>query len=124
MLLQQRKRDLIKLFKKMQQWQFEKVREEPDKALIEDYRILEDDDIERLLLLLLLLLFTNDYLHRLDSVQTEEELADVYSHFMLYYGKDLVSLKNKEATLSKDKTTNDVDGSEVKEGTIMKQAKR
>ena len=48
MLLQQRKQNLSKLFKKMQQWQFEKVREEPDKALTEDYRTLEEDDIDRL----------------------------------------------------------------------------
>ena len=32
---------------RMQQWQFEKVREEPDKALTEDYRSLEDEDLQR-----------------------------------------------------------------------------
>ena len=44
---------------------------------------------------------------------------------MLYYGRDLVSIKNKEAALAKDKTsTNDADGGEAKERAIMKQAKR
>lgn len=33
---------------------------------------------------------------RLESVQTEEELSDVYVHFMLYYGRDLVAMKNKK----------------------------
>lgn len=47
MQLQQRKRDLKKLFKRMQEWQLTKVREEPEKALTEDYRTLEVEDIAR-----------------------------------------------------------------------------
>ena len=39
----------------MQQWQFEKVREEPDKALTEDYRILEEDDIDRFIYLFIVI---------------------------------------------------------------------
>ena len=34
---------------------------------------------------------------RLEAVQTEDELSDVYTHFMLYYGRDLVAMQNKKA---------------------------
>ena len=34
---------------------------------------------------------------RLDGVQTEDELSDVHTHFMLYYGRDLVAMQNKKA---------------------------
>ena len=47
MQLQQRKRDLKKLFKRMQEWQLMKVHEEPEKALTEDYHTLEEEDIEK-----------------------------------------------------------------------------
>lgn len=47
MQLQQRKKDLTKLFKKIQDWQFNKVKEEPERALTEDYRTLDTDDILR-----------------------------------------------------------------------------
>lgn len=32
--------------------------------------------------------------YRLDSVSSEEELSDVYAHFLLYYGRDLVAMQN------------------------------
>ena len=41
------------LFERMQRYQFEKVREQPDKALTEDTRVLQDDDIQRSVLALL-----------------------------------------------------------------------
>ena len=47
MQLQQRKHNLHRLFKRMQEWQFEKVKEEPGKVLTEDYRILEEEDLQR-----------------------------------------------------------------------------
>ena len=47
MQLQQRKRNLKKLFKRMQEWQFMKVREEPERALTEDYHTLEEEDLQR-----------------------------------------------------------------------------
>lgn len=47
MELQQRKKSLKKLFIRIRDWQFEKVREEPDKALTEDYRVLEEEDLLR-----------------------------------------------------------------------------
>lgn len=33
----------------------------------------------------------------LECVQTIEELNDVYSHFLLYYGNDLVTIRNRQA---------------------------
>ena len=47
MQLQQRKKDLKKLFKRIQDWQFNKVKEEPERALNEDYRTLDTEDILR-----------------------------------------------------------------------------
>ena len=45
--LQHRKQSLKKLFQRMVDWQFEKVRNEPDKALTEDNRAIQDEDIQR-----------------------------------------------------------------------------
>lgn len=121
MQLQQRKRNLKKLFKRMQEWQFMKVREEPERALTEDYRTLEEEDLQRshsIHLNIRFIVFCN----RLDSVQTEEELSDVYTHFMLYYGCDLVAMKNKTA-FSKKKDDGDPPDEEDK-GASVKQAKR
>ena len=38
------------------------------------------------------------FLHipRLESVSSTEELSDVYAHFTLYYGKDLVAMRNRQ----------------------------
>lgn len=36
-----------RLFERMQQYQFQKVREQPDKALTEDCRALQEEDIHR-----------------------------------------------------------------------------
>ena len=38
---------------------------------------------------------------RLEAVQTEEELSDVYAHFLLYYGRDLVAMRNRGAGRAK-----------------------
>ena len=39
---------MVRLFQRLQDYQFEKVREQPDKALTEDIRPLSEDDITRL----------------------------------------------------------------------------
>ena len=44
---------------------------------------------------------TNAFLHRLDSVSSEEELSDVYAHFLLYYGRDLISMQNSQVSRKK-----------------------
>ena len=35
--------------------------------------------------------------HRLEAVQTSEELSDVYTHFLLYYGRDLIAMQNRRS---------------------------
>ena len=47
MQLKQRKAQMVRLFQRLQDYQFEKVREHPDKALTEDTRPLSEDDITR-----------------------------------------------------------------------------
>ena len=39
--------------------------------------------------------------HRLDSVSSTEELSDVFAHFCLYYGRDLVAIRNSQVTKTK-----------------------
>ena len=34
---------------------------------------------------------------RLEAVQTSEELSDVYTHFLLYYGRDLIAMQNSRS---------------------------
>lgn len=34
---------------------------------------------------------------RLEAVQTSEELSDVYTHFLLYYGRDLIAMQNRRS---------------------------
>lgn len=48
MQLKQRKANIQRLFERLQEYQFQKVREEPDKALTEDTRPLTEEDIARL----------------------------------------------------------------------------
>ena len=38
---------------------------------------------------------------RLDSVSSNDELADIYSHFLLYYGRDLVAMRNSQVSKKK-----------------------
>ena len=47
MQLKQRKAQMVRLFKRLQDYQFEKVREQPDKALTEDTRPVSEEDIAR-----------------------------------------------------------------------------
>ena len=37
------------------------------------------------------------YMYRLKAVRTAEELSDVYAHFKLYYGRDLVEMQHRKA---------------------------
>ena len=47
MQLKQRKAQMVRLFQRLQDYQFEKVREHPDKALTEDTRPVSEEDIAR-----------------------------------------------------------------------------
>ena len=66
---------------------------------------------------------------RLEGVQTIEELNDVYSHFLLYYANDLVTIRNKtKDSLKQQDQSQDLEVTvEVggpKEKAMMKHAKR
>ncbi|KAK2711056.1 hypothetical protein QYM36_012282 [Artemia franciscana] len=70
--LQNRKNNVIKLFKKMRKYQEEKTMAAMDKPLDESMRKLKDEDIQRL-----------------EDASSPEEIKDNYIHFMLYYGDDV-----------------------------------
>lgn len=66
---------------------------------------------------------------RLDTVQTEDELRDVYHHFMLYYGRDVIAMKNKkisQITEDQQQQQQSLEEDEIKEfeKTSVKHAKR
>ncbi|CAI8018492.1 Transcription elongation factor SPT6 [Geodia barretti] len=98
MQLKQRKAQMVRLFKRLQDYQFEKVREQPDKALTEDTRPVSEEDIARL-----------------KAVKTAEELSDVFAQFSLYYGRDLVDMQHLKA-MQKRQGDNEDQELEVTEG--------
>ncbi|XP_057294879.1 transcription elongation factor SPT6-like [Hydractinia symbiolongicarpus] len=72
-----RKENMKRLFEDMQTFQFEVTRNNPDEPLQEGFRILEQEDIDRL-----------------DNAQNVEELKDSYLHFQLYYGNNIPSMQD------------------------------
>ncbi|XP_014608543.1 PREDICTED: transcription elongation factor SPT6 isoform X1 [Polistes canadensis] len=74
--LRQRKDNLLRLFKKMRNYQLDEIMKNPDAPLPDNVRVIKDDDIERL-----------------KNIQTSEELNDVYQHFMLYYSHDIPAMQ-------------------------------
>ncbi|XP_031559934.1 transcription elongation factor SPT6-like [Actinia tenebrosa] len=83
--LRTRKDNLHRLFEQIQEYQFGKVRENSELPLEEDTRILQPEDIDRL-----------------DAVQTIDQLKDVYSHFMLYYGNDIPAMQEANRRKAKE----------------------
>lgn len=63
---------------------------------------------------------------RLESVQTEDELQDVYHHFMLYYGRDVIAMKNKKVSQIMEEQNQSLEEDETREfeKTSVKHAKR
>ncbi|XP_063966332.1 transcription elongation factor SPT6-like isoform X1 [Lytechinus pictus] len=86
--LKARKANLLKLFEKMQTYQFDTVMKDKDfdAALPEDFRALSNQDIERL-----------------NAVDSTESLKDVYMHFLLYYGRELPKMHNSLKAKPKEK---------------------
>ncbi|ESO97932.1 hypothetical protein LOTGIDRAFT_103494 [Lottia gigantea] len=76
--LSQRKKNLVRLFEKMQNFQYE-VNSDVEKVLASSFRNLTEDDIEKV-----------------RKVQSIEELRDVYQHFLLYYGSEIPKMRNAE----------------------------
>ncbi|GIX89466.1 transcription elongation factor SPT6 [Caerostris darwini] len=104
--LRNRKKNLSKLFEKMQEYQCDIVMSDPDKPITEGMRTLEHSDILRL-----------------QTAQTVEEVQDCYAHFMLYYGHDVPAMKealNKKESQEKQLETNDQDAEQETEGTKVK----
>ncbi|XP_052215259.1 transcription elongation factor SPT6-like isoform X2 [Dreissena polymorpha] len=78
MRVRNRKQNLIRLFERMQKYQYE-VNSDPEKVLEANVRTLSEDDIERV-----------------RKVETMEELHDIYNHFLLYYGSDIQKMRDME----------------------------
>ncbi|XP_064612097.1 transcription elongation factor SPT6-like [Liolophura sinensis] len=76
--LETRKKNMVRLFEKMQNYQFDQ-NSDPEKVLETNFRALTEDDIDRV-----------------KGIQTQEELRDVYQHFLLYYGADIANMHNAE----------------------------
>ena len=70
--LQNRKKNVRRLMEKMQTYQGDSQMAEPDAPLPEGFKILSQEDLDRL-----------------EAVETVEELKDVYDHFLLYHAKSL-----------------------------------
>uniref|UniRef100_A0A8K9WQD9 SPT6 homolog, histone chaperone and transcription elongation factor n=1 Tax=Oncorhynchus mykiss TaxID=8022 RepID=A0A8K9WQD9_ONCMY len=84
--LKSRKQNLTRLFRRMQGYQYEQISADPDKPLADGIRPLDTADMERL-----------------KDVQSIDELSDVYSHFLLYYGRDIPKMQNAAKAASKKK---------------------
>uniref|UniRef100_A0A4W5KQZ0 Transcription elongation factor SPT6 n=1 Tax=Hucho hucho TaxID=62062 RepID=A0A4W5KQZ0_9TELE len=84
--LKSRKQNLTRLFRRMQSHQYEQISADPDKPLADGIRPLDTADMERL-----------------KDVQSIDELSDVYSHFLLYYGRDIPKMQNTAKAASKKK---------------------
>ena len=88
----------MRLFEKMQQFQFDSI--DLDQPLESHVRTLTEEDIDRCALLPPASWLTSRRLInsgfvrcRIRRVQTMEELRDVYQHFLLYYGSDIPKMK-------------------------------
>lgn len=84
--LRTRKQNLVRLFEKMQNYQFEE-NSDPDKVL--ESRPLSVDDVQRV-----------------KRVQTLEELRDCYQHFLLHYGADIPKMRNMEKRKKNEEENN------------------
>ncbi|KAK6192106.1 hypothetical protein SNE40_003644 [Patella caerulea] len=100
-----RKKNLIRLFEKMQNFQFEQ-NSDIDKVLASSFRPLTEDDIEKV-----------------RKVQTIDELRDVYQHFLLYYGTEIPKMRNAEKKKQAERDGGEKTGEEDHQDTI-KQATR
>lgn len=70
-----RKKNLIRLFEKMRDFQCEILTQNIDAPIPDDVRVISDEDIERL-----------------KNVKSTEELKDVHMHFLLYYSYDIPAM--------------------------------
>ena len=111
--LKQRKESLVRLFQRMQKYQFEQFRMLSEAG---DEMSDEDEAAKRKLLEMIRPLDEKD-IDRVRNAQTVEEFLDCYSHFNLFYAADLIPMKEYEFRLShkKKRTTVNESGEEVEE---------
>ena len=100
--LQTRKKNLMRLFEKMKRYQSERQTQVVEQTIPENARILKDEDLDRL-----------------KSAQSLEELNDIYSHFVLYFGDELPQMQEAFRQKGRD----DLNVEEEKRDTV-KQARR
>ncbi|XP_034831769.1 transcription elongation factor SPT6 [Maniola hyperantus] len=84
--LKQRKENLLRLVENMREYQLDKVMADPDAPIPETMRLIRDEDIERM-----------------KNVQTNEELRDVHTHFLLYYSNDLPEMQKVQRAKERKK---------------------
>lgn len=89
--LRTRKQNLIRLFERMQNYQYE-VNSDPDKVLDSVIRTLTQEDIDKV-----------------KKVESMEELRDVYNHFLLYYGSDIPNMRNLEKSQRRAEKSDDIE---------------
>ncbi|KAH9503861.1 Transcription elongation factor SPT6 [Bulinus truncatus] len=98
-----RRSNLTRLFEKMKEYLYERY-SDPDKPAVL-FRPITDAEIERV-----------------KSVQTPEELRDVYQNFLLYYGHEIPNMRNSEQ--SRPREEGEADSEPKPKGSSMKQAHR
>uniref|UniRef100_A0A336LY91 Transcription elongation factor SPT6 n=1 Tax=Culicoides sonorensis TaxID=179676 RepID=A0A336LY91_CULSO len=79
-----RKQRLVELLKKMQEYQTDKLMQNPDAPIPDEMQIIKDDDIDQV-----------------NSAQTPEELKDIHNHFLLYHSHEIPNMR--EAWRKKEK---------------------
>lgn len=81
-----RKRNLIKLFEKMRNFQLDELMKDPDSAIPDNVRLIKDDDIDAV-----------------KNAQTVEELKDVHLHFLLHYAHEIPAMQEAWKLKEKDR---------------------
>jgi transcription elongation factor SPT6 len=76
---QARKRNLVRLFAAVQDYQRQKIKDNQDHFLHEGQRVVLDKEIDKV-----------------DAMQSLEELKDAYDNFSLYYGNDLAEMRKAQ----------------------------
>lgn len=71
-----RRENMKNLFKEMQNYQFEIVRDDEERASQPGFKVIEQEDIDKL-----------------DTAQNIAELMDYYLHFQVYHGNELIEMK-------------------------------
>ena len=116
--LKQRKENLMRLFQRMQKYQFEQFRMLSEET--GDEQSEEDEAAKRKLIEMIRPLDEKD-IDRVRNAQTVEEFLDCYNHFNLYYATDLIPMKEYEFRLNesernkKKRITVNESGEEVEE---------